>query len=61
VAGKTRLALELKRRLAEAGDWRCAEVDAGTEANALGAERAAAGRRRLLLLVDYADARDAPG
>jgi tetratricopeptide (TPR) repeat protein len=56
-AGKTRLALELKRRLGDAGGWRCADIDAGTEANALEAVRAAAGRRRLLLVVDYADAR----
>jgi tetratricopeptide (TPR) repeat protein len=56
-AGKTRLALELKHRLDETGGWRCADIDAGTEASALGTERAAAGRRRLLLLVDYADAR----
>jgi tetratricopeptide (TPR) repeat protein len=56
-AGKTRLALEL-RRLLEAQGWRCAEVDSGNEANALSAERGAAGRRRLLLVVDYADARE---
>jgi tetratricopeptide (TPR) repeat protein len=56
-AGKTRLALELKRRLGDAGGWRCADIDAGTEATALEAERATAGRRRLLLVVDYADAR----
>ncbi len=56
-AGKTRLSLELRGRLAGAGGWRCAEVDAGSEAGALAAERAVAGRRRLLLLVDYADAR----
>lgn len=55
--GKTRLSLELKRQLKQAGGWRLAEVDAGTEASALGAERAVAGRRRLLLVVDYADAR----
>ena len=55
-AGKTRLALELRRQL-EAEDWRCAEIDSGNEASALLAEREAAGRRRLLLVVDYADAR----
>jgi Tetratricopeptide repeat/Anaphase-promoting complex subunit 5 len=55
--GKTRLSLELRRLLEDAGGWRSAEVDAGTEASALGAERAVAGGRRLLLVVDYADAR----
>jgi tetratricopeptide (TPR) repeat protein len=56
-AGKTRLALEFRRRLEKDGGWRCADVDAGTEASALKAERAAAGGRRLHLVVDYADAR----
>jgi hypothetical protein len=56
-AGKTRLALELGRRLEQGGGWRCVDVDVGSEADALRAERGAARGRRLLLVVDYADAR----
>lgn len=56
-AGKTRLALELRLHLGKAGGWRCADVDAGTGTDALGAERAAARGKRLLLVADYADAR----
>jgi Tetratricopeptide repeat/Anaphase-promoting complex subunit 5 len=56
-AGKTRLALELGLHLRKAGGWRCADIDAGTEPDALGAERAAARGNRLLLVADYADAR----
>ena len=55
-AGKTRLALELCRRMAGRG-WRCAWVDEGAEGGAVRRERAAGPGARLLLVADYAEAR----
>jgi tetratricopeptide (TPR) repeat protein len=55
--GKTRLALELCRRMAGRG-WQCVQVDEGTEGEVVQLERLAAGPgARLLLVVDYAEAR----
>ena len=55
-AGKTRLALELGSRMAGRG-WRCVQVQEGREPDVVGLERAAAAGARLLLIVDYAEAR----
>ena len=55
-AGKTRLALELCRRMGGRG-WRCAQAGEGAERDVVGLERAAAPGARLLLVVDYAEAR----
>ena len=55
-AGKTRLALELRRQMTAAG-WRCADVGAGHEAGAVAAQREANPGARVLLVVDYAEAR----
>ena len=55
-AGKTRLALELRTRMTGRG-WRCVAVDEGAERDVVPLERAAAPRARLLLVVDYAEAR----
>jgi tetratricopeptide (TPR) repeat protein len=55
--GKTRLALELCRRMTGRG-WQCVQVDEGTESDALQRERSAASTgARLLLVVDYAETR----
>ena len=55
--GKTRLALELCRRMAGQG-WQWVQVDEGTESEVVQRERLAAGQgARLLLVVDYAEAR----
>ena len=55
--GKTRLALELCRRMAGRG-WQCVQVDEGTEGEVVQLERLAAGPgARLLLMVDYAETR----
>ena len=55
--GKTRLALELKKRMARRG-WRCVQVEEGREPEVVGLERAAAAASgQLLLIVDYAEAR----
>jgi len=57
--GKTRLALELCRRMAGQG-WQCVQVDEGTEGEVVQRGRLAAGPgARLLLVVDYAEARAA--
>jgi tetratricopeptide (TPR) repeat protein len=55
-SGKTRLAFELMRHMRERG-WRCVQVAEGIEKVALERQRAAAPRARLLLVVDYAEAR----
>jgi len=54
--GKTRLALELKKRMARRG-WRCVQVEEGREPEVVGLERADDRGGRLLLIVDYAEAR----
>ena len=55
-AGKTRLALELCRRMAWQR-WRCVWVEEGAERDVVRLERAAAPGARLLLVVDYAEGR----
>jgi hypothetical protein len=55
-AGKTRLALELRTRMTDRGWW-CVLVDEGAESEVTRRERAVAPEARLLLLVDYAEAR----
>ncbi|WP_371779139.1 tetratricopeptide repeat protein [Streptosporangium subroseum] len=57
--GKTRLAVQLRVRLAEVG-WRCVLVGEGQEATAVSRARAASSDR-LLLVVDYAETRTALG
>jgi hypothetical protein len=55
-SGKTRLALELMRRM-EAQGWLCLQVAEGMESEAVDAERSASPKARLLLVVDYAETR----
>ena len=55
-SGKTRLALELVRRMNGRG-WECVPVAEDAEREAVGAGRAVASRGGLLLVVDYAEAR----
>jgi tetratricopeptide (TPR) repeat protein len=55
-SGKTRLALELVRRMNGRG-WECVPVAEDAERQAVAAERAVASRAGLLLVVDYAEAR----
>lgn len=55
-SGKTRLALELRKRMAQRG-WRCVIVAEGGEGDVVQRARAAAPRARLLLVADYAEAR----
>ena len=55
-SGKTRLALELMRRMTDRG-WACVLVAEDAEREAVVAVRTAAPRAGLLLVVDYAEAR----
>ena len=55
-SGKTRLALELVRRMNGRG-WKCVPVAEDAEREAVAAGRAVASRAGLLLVVDYAEAR----
>ena len=55
-AGKTRLALELCGQMAGRG-WRCVFADEGAEGEVVRRERAAEPGARVLLVVDYAEAR----
>ncbi len=55
-SGKTRLALELVRRMKGQG-WECVPVAEDAEREAVVAGRGAASRAGLLLVVDYAEAR----
>jgi tetratricopeptide (TPR) repeat protein len=55
-SGKTRLALELIRRM-EARGWLCARVEEGAEPSVVDDERAVKPGAPLLLVVDYAEAR----
>jgi AAA ATPase domain len=54
--GKTRLALQLCRRMAAQG-WRWVLVGEGAEAHVIQRERSVAPRMPLLVVVDYAEAR----
>ena len=56
-SGKTRLALELMRRMNGRG-WKCVPVGEDAEREAVAAGRAVASRAGLLLVVDYAEARN---
>jgi tetratricopeptide (TPR) repeat protein len=55
-SGKTRLALELMRRMRARG-WACALVAEGAENDAVQVQRSATPGARLLLVVDYSEAR----
>lgn len=57
--GKTRLAMELSSRMSNIG-WRCLNIGAGKEADAVQALRAATAGRALLI-VDYAETREGLG
>ena len=55
--GKTRLALELGRRMTAQGGWRFVLVGEGHERDVVSAQRKAAASSKLLLVVDYAETR----
>jgi tetratricopeptide (TPR) repeat protein len=55
-SGKTRLALELMRRMTARG-WLCVRAEEGAEPGVIGDQRAARPSVPLLLVVDYAEAR----